>query len=41
MAAMSTNGRLVIATHNGHHIQIEEPEFVIPAIRDVLTAMPK
>jgi pimeloyl-ACP methyl ester carboxylesterase len=41
MAAMSRNGKLVIATHSGHHIQIEEPELVIHAIRSVLTAVPK
>ena len=38
---MSRNGKLVVATHSGHHIQIEEPELVIQAIRDVLTAVPK
>jgi pimeloyl-ACP methyl ester carboxylesterase len=41
IAAMSRNGKLVIATHSGHHIQIDQPELVIHAIRDVLAAVPK
>ncbi|HEU0176190.1 MAG TPA: alpha/beta hydrolase [Blastocatellia bacterium] len=38
MAAMSRNGKLVIAANSGHHIQLEEPELVIKAIRDLLAA---
>jgi pimeloyl-ACP methyl ester carboxylesterase len=41
VAAMSRNGKLVVATRSGHHVQLEEPELVIQAIRDVLTATRK
>jgi pimeloyl-ACP methyl ester carboxylesterase len=41
MAAMSLNGKLIIAEHSGHHIQIDEPELVIKAIRDALAAARK
>jgi pimeloyl-ACP methyl ester carboxylesterase len=38
LARMSQRGRQVITTRSGHHIQIEEPELVIGAIREVLAA---
>lgn len=38
MAAMSRKGKLVIAAKSGHHIQLEETEMVIGAIREVVTA---
>ena len=38
VAAMSRRGKLVVATHSGHHVQIDEPALVIQAIRDVLGA---
>lgn len=41
VAAMSRNGKLVIATFSGHHIQLDEPEVVVQAIRDVLAASRK
>ena len=41
IAAMSRNGKLVIAAHSGHHVQLDEPELVIKSIRDVLTAVRK
>jgi pimeloyl-ACP methyl ester carboxylesterase len=41
MAAMSRNGKLIIADHSGHHIQIDEPELVIKAIRDTLAGTRK
>jgi pimeloyl-ACP methyl ester carboxylesterase len=41
MAAMSRNGKLIIAEHSGHHVQIEEPELVIKAIRDTLAGTRK
>src|SRR6266508_1744029 len=41
MAAMSRNGKLIIAEHSGHHVQIDEPELVIKAIRDALAAARK
>jgi pimeloyl-ACP methyl ester carboxylesterase len=36
IAAMSRRGKVVIAAHSGHHIQIDEPELVIESIREVL-----
>jgi pimeloyl-ACP methyl ester carboxylesterase len=41
IAAMSRNGKLVIAAHSGHHVQLDEPELVIKSIRDVLAAVRK
>ncbi|HZS09422.1 MAG TPA: alpha/beta hydrolase [Blastocatellia bacterium] len=41
VAAMSRNGKLVVATHSGHHVQLDEPELVIRAIREVLEAVRK
>jgi len=41
MAAMSRNGKLVVAANSGHHVQLEEPELVIKAIRDLLEAARK
>ena len=38
---MSRQGKLVIATHSGHHIQLDEPELVVKAISDVLAAVRK
>ena len=39
MAALSRGGRLVVAERSGHHVQLEEPELVISAIREVLAAV--
>jgi pimeloyl-ACP methyl ester carboxylesterase len=41
MAAMSRNGKLIIATRSGHHVQLDEPELVVKAIRDALAAARK
>jgi pimeloyl-ACP methyl ester carboxylesterase len=41
MAAMSRNGNLIVATRSGHHVQLDEPELVIKAIRDALAAARK
>jgi hypothetical protein len=41
IAAMSRNGKLVIARHSGHHVQLDEPELVIKSIREVLAAVRK
>jgi pimeloyl-ACP methyl ester carboxylesterase len=41
VAAMSRNGKLVIADHSGHHVQLDEPQLVIKAIQDVLAAVRK
>jgi pimeloyl-ACP methyl ester carboxylesterase len=38
-AKMSRNGKLIIATRSGHHIQLDEPELVIQSIREVLGAI--
>ncbi|MCI0388116.1 MAG: alpha/beta hydrolase [Acidobacteria bacterium] len=40
-ATMSRNGKLVIAAHSGHHVQLDEPELVVKSIRDVLPAAQK
>jgi pimeloyl-ACP methyl ester carboxylesterase len=40
-AAMSRKGKLVIAAHSGHHVQLDEPELVIKSIREVLAAVRK
>ena len=37
-AAMSRRGKLVVAAHSGHHIQLQQPELVIAAIREVMSA---
>ena len=41
IAAMSRNGKLVVATHSGHHVQRDEPELVAASIREVLAAVRK
>jgi hypothetical protein len=41
MAALSRNGKLVVATRSGHHVQLDEPELVINAIREALAPAPK
>jgi pimeloyl-ACP methyl ester carboxylesterase len=41
IAAMSRNGKLVVATRSGHHVQLDEPELVINSIREVLAAARK
>ena len=38
LAARSSQGRLVIAQGSGHYVHVEEPERVIQAIREVVTA---
>ena len=38
VAKLSRVGRLVVAERSGHHIQIEQPDLVIQAIRDVVEA---
>lgn len=39
VAKMAVRGQLVVATRSGHHVQIDEPELVISAIRGVLSAI--
>ena len=38
LASQSSEGRIVIAQKSGHYVHYEEPELVIQAIRDVVTA---
>jgi pimeloyl-ACP methyl ester carboxylesterase len=39
VATMSRRGKLVVAARSGHHVQLEEPELVATAIREVVTAI--
>ena len=36
MAALSTQGSLVIAEYSGHAVQLEEPGIIVDAIDDVV-----
>jgi pimeloyl-ACP methyl ester carboxylesterase len=38
LSRLSTRGQLVYAPHSGHNIHIEDPDLVVQAIRDVVTA---
>jgi pimeloyl-ACP methyl ester carboxylesterase len=38
VGTMSRRGRLVIAARSGHHVQLDEPELVVSAIREVVAA---
>lgn len=38
LASLSSTGKQVIATRSGHHIPLDQPDVVVTAIRDVLTA---
>lgn len=38
LAALSSQGRLMVAEGSGHYIQLERPELVIDAIAEVVTA---
>ena len=41
IAAMSRNGRLVVATRSGHHVQLDEPELVVTTIQELIAAARK
>jgi len=41
LAKLSRKGKLIIATHSGHHVQLDEPELVVSSIREVLKSVPK
>lgn len=41
LAALSNRGEVRIAPHSGHNIHLEEPEFVVAAISDVVSAIRK
>ena len=38
LAKLSRNGKLIVAEHSGHHVQLDEPELVVAAIREVVNA---
>jgi hypothetical protein len=38
IAALSRRGRQIVAVHSGHHVQLEEPQLVVSAIQEVVTA---
>jgi pimeloyl-ACP methyl ester carboxylesterase len=38
LAALSSRGRLVVAQDSGHYLQLEQPQLVIDAIAEVVTA---
>ena len=37
-ARMSRRGRLIVAERSGHHVQLEQPDLVVAAIREALAA---
>lgn len=39
MAALSRKGKLIVAAHSGHHVQLDEPNLVIDAIHEVVAEM--
>jgi pimeloyl-ACP methyl ester carboxylesterase len=39
LAGLSSRGRLVVAHDSGHYIQLERPQLVIDAIREVVSAV--
>jgi len=41
LAAMSRKGKLVVAAHSAHHVQLDEPELVIDSIREIVAAARK
>ena len=38
LAALSTQGRQIIAARSGHHVQLDEPDLVIKSIAEVVQA---
>lgn len=36
LAAMSHNGKVIVATKSGHHVHLQQPELVIAAVREIL-----
>lgn len=40
LLSLSSNSRQIIAAESEHHIQLQQPELVIDAIRDVIQAIP-
>ena len=41
VATMSRQGKLVVATKSGHHVQLDEPELVVATIKQVVGASSK
>ena len=41
LAALSRNGRHLVASRSGHHVQLDEPVLVVGAIRQVIAAAAK
>jgi pimeloyl-ACP methyl ester carboxylesterase len=41
LALMSRKGKLLVATRSGHHVQLDEPELVVKAVREVVSAASK
>jgi pimeloyl-ACP methyl ester carboxylesterase len=41
ICALSRNGRQVIATKSGHHVQLDEPDLVVTSIQEVIAAIRK
>jgi hypothetical protein len=41
VAALSHRGKQIIAEHSGHHVQLDEPQLVVSAIREVVMATRK
>lgn len=37
VAALSRNGKLIVAAQSGHHVQIDEPELVVTSIQGVVS----
>jgi hypothetical protein len=38
IAGLSRKGKLIVAAQSGHHVQLDEPNLVIDAIREVIAA---
>jgi pimeloyl-ACP methyl ester carboxylesterase len=41
LASLSRAGTIVVADRSGHHVQLEDPELVVSAIRRAIAAAPK
>jgi pimeloyl-ACP methyl ester carboxylesterase len=41
MATLSRRGKLIVAEHSGHHIQLDEPQLVVTTIQQVVVAAAK
>jgi pimeloyl-ACP methyl ester carboxylesterase len=39
MAGRSTRGKLIVAQNSGHWIQLDEPELVAAAVREILESL--